>query len=55
MTVIGMMVLHSVLGPLLQLTDAKDKLRAVAKHLEVPEMQVRVWGRGELVCGGCMC
>lgn len=35
--------------PLLQLTDAKDKLRAVAKHLEVPEMQVRVWGG---MCGG---
>lgn len=46
--------------PLLQLTDAKDKLRAVAKHLEVPEMQVclcggYVWGRkcgvGVHVCG----
>lgn len=52
MTVIGMMALHSVLGPLSQLTDAKDKLRAVAKHLEVPEMQVRVWGgEGVHVCG----
>ena len=41
-TVIVILLLCFLLGLLLQLTDAKDKLRAVAKHLEVPEMQVCV-------------
>lgn len=47
----------SVLVLFLQLTEAKDKLRAVAKHLEVPEMQVCVCMRAcvtEPLCIFCV-